>query len=240
MSASWIFDGAEIVSGEANWAGSNSISEQQWRQKLTTLEQQNVQLEKIIHRYKRREKQLMHQAAHDDLTGLFDRRHWLQQLAGLISSAKRYSHTLSLCICDLDEFKSVNDTYGHQVGDKILVEFSQLLQKEIRTEDIAGRLGGDEFCIIFPHIPVCQAFVSVERIRQKLQKHHFNIGGLRRFSLTASFGVTDLRKIDRNEADLRRATDEALYRAKRRGGNQTAKNESDIGGSLRFTSRATV
>src|SRR5262249_48830905 len=84
------------------------------------------------------------------LTGLANRRHFMEQLHREIALAQRHNSNLSVCMCDLDRFKNINDTYGHLAGDELLVAFGQLMTDVTRTGDMAARLGGDEFCILFP------------------------------------------------------------------------------------------
>ncbi|MCZ6678541.1 MAG: diguanylate cyclase [Candidatus Poribacteria bacterium] len=170
---------------------------------------------------KRVEDNLWQMAIHDELTGLFNRRYLMGQLASAIRSAKRYGYPLSLCLCDLDNFKSVNDTYGHSMGDEVLIKFGKLITNELRTTDISGRLGGDEFCIIFPHTPASEAASSVERIRRQLEKLVFSVEGGMPFSITASFGIAELTSAEVDETGLFENADQALYRAKRLGRNRS-------------------
>jgi len=174
---------------------------------------------------KRAEEKLREAAILDSLTGLYNRRHLLERLVAAISAARRYGHPLSLAICDLDGFKTINDTYGHAVGDEVLVAFSRLLKKELRLDDIEGRLGGDEFCLIFPHTSAANAAIAVERIRSHWEKKVFQAEQGPPFSMTATFGVADFvpGKM-RDEKNLLKAADDALYRAKERGRNQIAVN----------------
>jgi diguanylate cyclase (GGDEF)-like protein/PAS domain S-box-containing protein len=173
---------------------------------------------------KQTEQQLWYAAIHDQLTGLFNRRYFMQQLISAIASARRHKHPLSLCLCDLDNFKLINDTYGHHTGDEVLSGFGKLVRQELRTDDVAGRLGGDEFCFIFPHVSASNAVISIERLRRQLEKIAFNAEGDKTFSVTGAFGITDLAATEVNEKDLLRKADKALYRAKALGKNQIVVN----------------
>ncbi len=170
---------------------------------------------------KQAEKQLQYEAVHDPLTGLYNRRFFLKQLTNAVRSAKRYGHKLSVCLCDLDRFKEVNDTYGHKVGDEVLLTFSKIVKEELRSDDIPGRYGGDEFCILFNNTPADEAIVCVERIRTRFQ--NFFRGGKYgiRTPVSATFGLADLSPEQENEKDLLLSADQALYKAKNSGRNQS-------------------
>ena len=184
----------------------------------------NEQLKHEITERKQAEERLRQQAIRDELTGLFNRRYLMEQGSLFIHSAKRYKHSLSLCLCDLDKFKSINDTYGHGVGDEVLATFSNFVQSEVRDADVAGRLGGDEFCLLFSWTAAGHAAISIERIRYRLENHVFQTKNGKRFSVTATFGIADLSPEDADMQDLMNAADQALYRAKELGRNQIVVN----------------
>ena len=94
---------------------------------------------------KRMEEKLRRDATYDALTGVFNRRHLLELLESAVESARRYRRPLSVCLCDIDLFKPINDAHGHHVGDEVLVAFGGILRESFRTVDLAGRYGGDEF-----------------------------------------------------------------------------------------------
>lgn len=153
-------------------------------------------------------------AATDELTGLSNRRSFNEQLAAALSAAHRHDYPLSLIMIDLDHFKRVNDTFGHNAGDKVLRAFAELLREMIRTEDVAARWGGEEFIIILPHTTCEAAAALAERIRVACEENSPTMHGL-----SASFGVTQLQN-NENEDSLLRRTDDALYRAKHDGRNR--------------------
>ena len=165
---------------------------------------------------------LYFQATHDELTGLHNRKYCMEQLNNQIASALRHKFPISLCLCDIDFFKEVNDGNGHQVGDQVLAGFGQILSEQIRTEDLPSRYGGDEFCIIFPHSRPEEAAISVERVRAALQKRTFESVHRPAFKVTASFGIAQLSRTVTTTSELISAADKALYKAKHLGRNRYA------------------
>ncbi len=155
----------------------------------------------------------------DHLTGLFNRRHLSSQLQKLIESSNRYGHPLTLLMIDLDHFKDINDTFGHDSGDRVLIEVANLIHDTIRESDIAVRYSGDEFIIVLDHTDVKDALAKAEWLREQVALTHINeLGGSR---LSVSIGVaTHLPNEDTPESLLKKA-DEALYRAKQAGRNRS-------------------
>lgn len=163
------------------------------------------------------EEQLIYEAIHDSLTGLFNRRYFMEQLSQAFHSARRYGHLLSFCLCDLDDFKSINDSYGHRTGDEVITAFAKLMQEELRSQDMGGRYGGDEFCIFFPYVSASEALIGAERIRIGFQEMVFGDKEEFTFSPSATFGITELSPNIENERDLLKSADMALYKAKKMG-----------------------
>ncbi|MGD2175661.1 MAG: diguanylate cyclase [Candidatus Brocadiaceae bacterium] len=170
------------------------------------------------------EERLLYEATHDALTGLVNRRYLMTRLGQAVYSAQRYHHPVSICLCDLDGFKAVNDTYGHTVGDKVLSRFGELMNAESRAGDIPGRYGGDEFCIVLPHTAADRGASWAERIRRRLEEIEFQADG-QTFGMTATFGIAELSQDHEDESDLLVAADRALYRAKEKGRNCIARAE---------------
>lgn len=148
------------------------------------------------------------------MTKLFNRKYFEQVINQQISICQRYHSTLSLIILDLDNFKKVNDEFGHQKGDEVLILFSELLLKNIRNVDFAFRIGGEEFAIIAPHTNFKQATRLAEKYRKFISEADFNLGR----PLTSSLGVTDYSENSTNET-IFKCADKALYQAKSEGRN---------------------
>lgn len=166
------------------------------------------------------EGQLKHMAYHDALTGLPDRNAFETQLDDELNRAIRYKHALSLLILDLDHFKSINDVYGHQAGDKILRSFSMLLEQVIRNTDFAGRYGGEEFIIILPETTLSEAEELAERMRKKIEAHTFTISDDKKIKVTSSIGIASFPDHAQTKLNLIRAADSSMYKAKEAGRNQ--------------------
>lgn len=152
----------------------------------------------------------------DPLTGLGNRRSFDQSIMKEIARARRGDGALSLVMCDLDFFKQVNDTHGHDVGDAVLRSFAKLIASTIRSFDIAARFGGEEFTILMPGADMMQAMAIAERIRSALEHSNWDIPAKR---ITASFGVATLSSSDSPDSLLKKA-DLAMYRAKATGRNR--------------------
>ncbi len=156
-----------------------------------------------------------HLAMHDALTGLFNRRAFDELLARELASCARYGGTLSLVTIDLDFFKNVNDTFGHEVGDSVLRDLSNILRKVSRPSDLPCRWGGEEFSWLLPKTDADGGRQAAERLRREIENFDFaKIDGQ-----TASMGVAEIRPDETGEALCRRA-DLALYEAKETGRNK--------------------
>jgi diguanylate cyclase (GGDEF)-like protein len=166
------------------------------------------------------QKKLHVQATHDDLTKLFNRRHFMEIMNTAITDATDSGKSLCLCIGDIDHFKEINDLYGHQMGDQVLTTFSYLLTSKFPKETIIGRYGGDEFCILFPLLSAKEILNDVENIRNDLAKTTFESDTGEPFSIKASFGIAEFTGKG-NQRELFRLADKALYQAKAAGRNRT-------------------
>lgn len=155
----------------------------------------------------------------DELTGLFNRRYIFQKLSDLFKKHRGKGKHLSVLMMDIDDFKSVNDTYGHQVGDIVLMKIAEILKKETRKFDIVGRYGGEEFLIIAPGISKEKAFKLAERIRKRVEKEEFKVDG-EKFKVSVSVGISELMSDDPQSVnDLVKIADMRLYKAKLAGKN---------------------
>ncbi len=160
-------------------------------------------------------------AVTDGLTGISNRPNMEQALQNEFERSMRYGAPLSVVLLDVDHFKGVNDTYGHQKGDEILVAIASLLKKVCRANDIAARYGGEEFLMILPQSNAQGAFKIAERLREEMMKMNFT-GNESNFSVTTSCGVAELdRDFIKNTDQLVAIADHALYEAKNSGRNKT-------------------
>jgi diguanylate cyclase (GGDEF)-like protein len=155
----------------------------------------------------------------DPLTGLSNRHAFGDSAKGEVLRARRYRSSLSVIIFDLDCFKEINDTHGHQAGDAALIVVATCMQKNLREVDILGRFGGDEFVVILPDTNVAQACLVSERLRAKIAEAGMERNG-ERVNLTASFGVATLSGTDATWEDTLARGDRLLYQAKRNGRNR--------------------
>ncbi|MBE7731537.1 PleD family two-component system response regulator [Devosia faecipullorum] len=162
----------------------------------------------------------MAMAVTDELTGLYNRRYFERHLHVMLSKAQEQERDLALMILDIDHFKAVNDSHGHDIGDAVLREFSARLRRNIRGVDLACRFGGEEFVVLMPDTDFAQADAVAERVRQSICEKSFDVGTARPLSVTVSVGVSlNDGPADTPESMVKRA-DVALYRAKREGRNR--------------------
>jgi two-component system cell cycle response regulator len=171
--------------------------------------------------------QLLHMSQTDALTGLDNRRQLERRLDELFAHARRFKEPVACVICDLDRFKTVNDTHGHQAGDEVLKQFAAILRREARSIDRVGRYGGEEFMFLLPGAGMEAAGRFAERVRKQVEANTFTFNGasIRR---TASFGVSAWPHPNISAADvLVRTADEALYVAKETGRNRVVQFDGD-------------
>jgi diguanylate cyclase (GGDEF)-like protein len=181
---------------------------------------ENVRLHRIVER----------QASTDGLTDLANRRHFEETLASEISRADRFGGALALVLADLDDFKKVNDRYGHQAGDDVLREFAEVLRETVRDIDLAARYGGEEFAVLLPQTDLEGAERLAERLREAMAERRMRFVPGAAFTVTASFGVAAFPDAA-TPAALFASADEALYRAKSAGKNCVVC--ADAGGAVR-------
>ena len=157
----------------------------------------------------------------DSLTGLFVRRYIMHKGKEEYRRSRRYNTPLTLIMCDIDHFKSVNDTHGHPVGDAVIRAVAKALSRGLRDVDVVGRYGGEEFLLLLPQTSAQDAGVAAERLREEIERLSVPIEGGEPLRVTASFGVAEvnLEGEDSLEGLLKRA-DDALYRSKASGRNQ--------------------
>ena len=168
---------------------------------------------------KNREALLKNQATRDPLTSLFNRRYFEDEVSKQILKAKTDGTPFSVLMIDADKFKNVNDTYGHKVGDKVLIELASTSERALRDKDIVARYGGEEFVVFLPGISADQARGVADRLRESIASVVVYSDENRPVSFTVSIGVSSF-EISDNIDTLIKTADEALYRAKQNGRNR--------------------
>lgn len=181
---------------------------------------------KILQDELRRSNQLLQeQAQTDPLTGLCNRRHLYQILSSELNRCCRNQQPIAMIMIDIDHFKQINDSYGHQAGDAVLVGIADLLQNQLRTYDRVARYGGEEFCLVLPETDLEEAGIVAERLRQMVEKTVFE-PKQQNCKLTISLGVSAYRGCDEGSLEeLINIADSALYAAKEAGRNRSVCRE---------------
>ncbi|MGK7909672.1 MAG: diguanylate cyclase [Synechococcus sp.] len=154
----------------------------------------------------------------DDLTKLYNRRHFNEQAQQLLSISQRYGQSISFAICDVDRFKQVNDTFSHAIGDKVLQKIAQLIQKNLRSADLLARYGGEEFVIAFPQTELSAASEACNKIRLAIEEHDWQEIAPQ-LAITISCGVAHLPN-QTNQEPILACADRKLYQAKQNGRNR--------------------
>ncbi len=166
------------------------------------------------------QKKMAEMSIKDGLTGLYNRRYFMESIEKEVARAFRHKLNFRLCMIDVDYFKDINDTYGHQTGDMVLSEFGKLLRQYFRKNDTICRYGGDEFAVIMPHISAHESMLAAERFREEVASHIFKYDSIQ-FSITVSIGISFYTN-DKNQSstELVELADKALYKAKIEGRNR--------------------
>lgn len=165
------------------------------------LEESNIKLEKL--------------SITDGLTGLYNHRYIVDLTSRLIEEAKRYKQALSVSMIDIDNFKSINDTYGHPLGDEVLIKLASTFEEKVRKTDYAGRYGGEEFLIVLKHTDISGAIDVIERIRSSIENLKWQKKDLK---ITISSGV--YQRTDEDTSLLISKADQLLLKAKKNGKNR--------------------
>jgi diguanylate cyclase (GGDEF)-like protein len=187
----------------------------EWLASQASVALENARLHDVVQR----------QAITDDLTDLVNRRRFMDGLGAEIERARRFGSPLSVVLADLDDFKRINDEWGHHAGDDVLRSFADLVRSHVRDVDVPARIGGEEFAILLPETDAADAARVAERMRHSLSVVPVPVGDNATVQVTCSFGVAELRGQQSGD-DVMRAADAALYVAKGRGKNrvETSKN----------------
>jgi diguanylate cyclase (GGDEF)-like protein len=205
----WLhFTAAGIMDPEGNLIGA-----------IETLE--NVSARKIAEfELLERERTYKELSVTDSLTGLYNTRHFYTKLEATLDEARRYHHEFTLCFFDLDDFKKLNDTFGHLMGDKVLETFGSLIQSSLRGLDSGYRYGGEEFAVLLPSTDIEGAVKVANRIRESLENYRFILpeGTSGKLNVSVSIGLTSYIVGDNVQSIMTRA-DDGLYKAKSQGKN---------------------
>ncbi|MES0489240.1 MAG: GGDEF domain-containing protein [Leptospirales bacterium] len=182
-----------------------------------TIEKTNILMQKEIQARQKLEDDLRKQATTDFLTGLFSRRYFFEQLDKEMERSLRSKSSFSILLCDIDDFKSINDSFGHAVGDRVLKTFASSVSGVIRKVDVFARYGGEEFIVLAPDT----ALKSAAKLAEKIRKETETLLKFNKFQVTVSIGVSQFHRNDIPDELIQRA-DLGLYDAKKKGKNQVA------------------
>ena len=166
-------------------------------------------------------KELQRLSSTDRLTGLFNRGHWEEMLRQEYARHRRYDRNAALVMFDIDHFKKINDSYGHQAGDAVIQATAELIRQSIRDADVAGRYGGEEFVVLLPDTDNGGAVTFAERLRRSIEAHEVAYEG-QCIRFTVSLGIADLSQPTSGYAQLIERADNALYKSKSGGRNQVS------------------
>ena len=183
------------------------------------LVKQIVGISQDITTRKAAQERLAYQANYDALTGLSNRHHFWTGLQSVLRRASIEQSGTALCLFDVDHFKDINDRYGHAAGDEVLEAIGGIVRAELRSIDVTGRLGGDEFCFALPRTDRDECARVAERVRERLGTLAFGMAAGSTFSVSATFGVAESDG-DIDAKELMETADRALYRAKSAGRNR--------------------
>lgn len=198
------------------------------KEELRLRARHQLQIRRLQEALRKAIRNLSHMSRTDPLTQLPNRRHFMETLRSEFRRAERYDHALGLLVCDIDDFKRINDTYGHLVGDQVLKGVAEILSYGLRESDLAARYGGEEFAVLLPETDLEGAYLVAERYRHELAARTFSSEEEERFVTTASIGVAAYPEhAVGTETELMRFADGALYRAKELGKNQSIRAETD-------------
>lgn len=161
------------------------------------------------------------EARTDELSGVANRKAFDEALNFMVANLKRHKTPFALVLVDVDHFKRINDTHGHQAGDKVVSKLGKVFQQQIRNRDFVGRYGGDEFAIMFSGLPASEAESVALRLNDAVQRTNFEASAGGNIAVTLSMGMASAKPNDTSESVIERA-DAALYRAKQSGRNQLA------------------
>lgn len=217
-----------LMSNLAGWFNAAQLGRLQREQFALLAEERDINqrlMQEILHR-KSLESQLRLMAQRDDLTGLDNRRHFMEKATQALQAARDHGQPFSICMLDIDYFKRINDTWGHDRGDEVLQKVAHACLDVLRPGDLIGRFGGEEFVAALPGAHLDNAYLIAERLRQRIEALNPERElGIPDHSVSVTVGIAEGHPDDHNlEAIITRA-DKALYRGKRGGRNQVVRAE---------------
>ncbi|MDB4837559.1 sensor domain-containing diguanylate cyclase [Marinomonas sp.] len=174
---------------------------------------------RALEKIKESQVDLILQASTDSLTKLLNRRHFNLKTNLLLAQPAKYP--ASIVIFDIDKFKNINDAYGHNVGDKVIIAMADILEFQCRHQDIIARYGGEEFIIFMPNTRQAAAYSLAERVRESVERFHVDVEGHQPIHFTISLGITEINSQSDDLQEAINQADKALYKAKNNGRNQT-------------------
>ncbi len=195
------------------------LLESEIAQRVEELELTNQKLLEKTHELEITQEKLEYEATTDSLSELYNRRYVLSVSHKLFDAARRYGHNLSAVMIDIDNFKSINDAYGHAMGDEVIVHCAKILKKSIRSSDVLARYGGEEYLILVPNTPSAEVFDLCTRVKQTIETEQIPYGNEKPITYTISVGITHIQDYDNSVEQLIQRADKALYRSKAKGKN---------------------
>lgn len=214
---------AQLEAPHAEAPGAGPGPAEEWRQAIDVLRGQMEVVESSLGRriaeLTEANERLRAISVLDDLTGVHNRRYFFERLEAERTLLDRYGHSLSVMFLDIDDFKVVNDRFGHMAGDALLREISEIVKRNLRKGDVFARYGGEEFAAILPHTGGEAALAAADNIRRQVESTRF-IALEGKQKLTVSIGVVEVGRDTPNIREALRRADDALYEAKRRGKNR--------------------
>lgn len=202
--------------------------QQERSQRESIIAARTASLQAEINRNRTSQERLSFLAHHDELTGAANRRNILQQFSQLMAGLPQSDRPLAALMLDIDHFKRVNDTYGHEAGDEVLKGFVRTLQRELRRHDLLGRYGGEEFLVLLPETAADEAWRIAERLRQAVEQADYACDS-HKLKITTSLGIALAnRDTGISKEELISRADAALYQAKREGRNRSVLWQSPV------------
>ncbi len=180
----------------------------------------HLKMQELINDLRKSQEELKLLASIDPMTKLYNRRYFAEISKHVVSLSKREKTITTIIMIDIDKFKNINDTYGHEVGDKVIIYLSKKLKELTRESDVVCRYGGEEFVILLPETSTEGATIIANKIREEIQSLYLIVEKNQKIKYTISLGISQVKIYDKNIESALRRSDDALYKAKNNGRNQ--------------------